>query len=220
MVYGASFENWWAQVRMGSNPIPSAFCSKKTDTNVIFVMYKNKIIIRLTIVLSILMLCYIPYFIKAIKIYNSEKNDKKREKLYIQRNEANSFEQCEDISNKILKLGPECSISFDSLLCIGPEQFYLNGMASCIGNLAVKQNNQSLCSNKKINTEVCMKDKFFKSRMSLSECLDSVEEICLLEFVSKANRNTIIDVDCNSFKENYNKDDCFKYIDLWKKSLI
>ena len=24
MVYGASFENWWAKVRMGSNPIPSA----------------------------------------------------------------------------------------------------------------------------------------------------------------------------------------------------
>lgn len=37
MVYGASFENWWAKVRMGSNPIPSAQIFHKKKRRIGFI---------------------------------------------------------------------------------------------------------------------------------------------------------------------------------------
>lgn len=37
MVYGASFENWWAKVRMGSNPIPSAFLTSSPTSITILI---------------------------------------------------------------------------------------------------------------------------------------------------------------------------------------
>ncbi|MDI3544066.1 MAG: hypothetical protein PWQ28_347 [Candidatus Woesearchaeota archaeon] len=169
-------------------------------------MSKKRIISITSIIILILVVSLI------IKNKNPDTHKQERERLLAELNEADTIEECKSISEQIVKLGPECSKSFNTWSCMDLGQFYRHYMISCISSIAVRQDNQDLCSNKEINEEMCVRwaelAEFDFDEPS-PECVNFVEEECLLAFISKSKENTTINIDCNSFEEEHKRDECF-----------
>jgi hypothetical protein len=148
-----------------------------------------------------------PIFIRNRVKYSPTDYDKKIDLLLVEMDKANTIRECKRISRQILKLGAECGQSFDKQICIEGSDW----MDICIGGVAAKQNNQSLCFNKMRNIGICAKQGLF-SIIGLSSCVDYVEEECFFEFMSRANKNTKINIDCSSFEESTQRDNCFGFL--------
>jgi len=142
---------------------------------------------------------------------NLDFHKQEREELLSELTEVDTIEKCKSISEKIVKLGPICSGD----ICMPSGQFYRDYMISCIISIAVRQNNQNLCLDKKTNEDMCVewvKLAEFPFDEPSPECVRFVEKECLLRFLSKPTPETTITIDCNSFEEDYEKDDCFKFL--------
>lgn len=166
-------------------------------------MNKKRIIIITSIIIIILVVILI------IKNKNPDTHKQERERLLEELNEADTIEECKSISEQIVNLGPECYESFNTWICMDLGQFYREYMISCISSIAVRQNNQDLCLNKEINEDICVRWAEFDFDEPSPACVNFVEEECLFSFISKSNENTTINIDCNSFEEEYKRDECF-----------
>lgn len=154
-----------------------------------------------------IILSLFPVFTRNRVRYSSADYDEKIKPLLLEMDQANTIHECKRISKQILKLGAECSLSFNKQICIRGSDY--TGL--CNGKVAAKQNNQNLCFNKIRNIGICIKQGLL-SIMGLPSCIDYVEKECFFEFISEANENTKIDIDCNSFEESSQKDDCFNFL--------
>jgi hypothetical protein len=169
-----------------------------------------KTIIKIAIGIIVLVIIVTGIFFVYVKSNDPDKQE--REKLRLELKNANNIDECKNITEKIIKLKPE--YSGDSW--IEQDQFYGNYVAGCISGIAIKQNNQALCSDKKTNEEICTR-AFEVMGFSLDEhsaeiCINEREKDCLLGFLKKAEKDTIVNVDCSLFGETYDKDECFEYL--------
>lgn len=148
--------------------------------------------------------------ILLVSLIITETHKQKRERLFLELKEADTIEECKSISEQIVNLGHECFRSFDTWQCADLSQFYGDFMIDCISHLAVRQNNPDLCFNEEINEEICGRWEDFD--ISSLECVDVVEELCLISFILRSNENTTIDIDCNFFKEEFRRNECFEFL--------
>ncbi len=163
------------------------------------------------IVVAVFILFFTLILINSIisKIHKEE-----RKKLFSELIVAESIDECKSISEQIIKVGPQCS----GYVCVNSGEFYRDYVPGCISSIAVRQNNQDLCSDEKTNEEI---DRRWgelvgfpsdKLEEFLSEGINLVEETCLLAFISKAQRDTTINIDCNLFESDSKKDECFGFL--------
>lgn len=173
----------------------------------------KKITILIIFIILLILLVSVILFIN--KNRNPDTHKQEREKLLLELNEIDTIDNCKFISEQIVNLGPDCSKSFNTWLCMDLGQFYRNYMISCISSIAIRQNNQDLCLNREINEEMCVKWEElaeFTFDEPSPECVDFVEEECLLAFISKSTEDTTINIDCKSFEEDYKREDCFEFL--------
>jgi len=147
-------------------------------------------------------------------------NQEERQRLFLDLWESDSVESCNIIMDQIVDLGPDRHFRGESKIrtSTNPSAYYNNFMISCVGGVAVRENNQALCSDDTIARQVCetqtelmydeqetppVEQKFDEE--SFSFCMNEFKKSCLFSFVSKANPKTTFEIDCNSYEDNSKK---------------
>jgi len=158
-------------------------------------------------------------------------NQYEREQLFLELWEAKTVDECHSIMNRIVELGPACQTSIRNITeCAYPSSWYQDMMISCISTIAVKQNNQQLCEDEEVVKNLCnrwpevVKEErqavpktgadiesstpAQKSESMIFVCSENAKVTCLFSFISKANPNTDIEIDCDSYEQKQ-RDECY-----------
>jgi hypothetical protein len=142
-------------------------------------------------------------------------NQEERQRFFLDLWEADSVESCNTLMDQIVSLGPDNHFRGASNIRTStyPSAYYNNFMVSCVGGVAVKKNNQALCSDDNIARQVCerqieimyddqgtplVEQKFDEETIYF--CMYEFEKSCLFSFISKANPQTTFEIDCNSYE--------------------
>lgn len=181
---------------------------------------------------KILIFCFILLVLVSGCTPYIDVNKEEREELMSMLLKADNIDECKSISEKIIELGPECSpMGYNYIGCADLEQFYTFYMTYCIGSIAAKKNNQSLCLDNKTNEEICVRYNELMGELyefdfgePSQKFIKSIEKSCLLRFLTHATLNTTITIDCNSFitpvyrngtfSHYYDgaREDCFRFL--------
>ncbi len=129
---------------------------------------------------------------------------------------AKTIEDCDKIAEKIDKT-PNCSMSFGSYICVDSGSSYSSLMASCIAGIGIKENKQGICHDPEINRSICEKAQRIFPEVSelpspnwdIDECAGYVAKKCDLEYLKKSNSDTDVSIDCESYEDSDERDDCF-----------
>lgn len=168
------------------------------------------------IIIILVLICVFVIFGYKTNIIGDKNPDihaKEREKLSLELTTANSIDECKIISEQIVKLGPQCSRSFETWMCFDLGQFYRDYMVSCISNMAIKENNQKLCINQSVNEEICIRWAEladFPFDEPSKECLYFVEKECIFSLASDSDID--VELNCDSYEEDYERDECFSLL--------
>lgn len=195
-------------------------------------LLSKKIKLLAIVTLSILGVCYIVYQIFAMPrgIYDSidtsqlgdvtknpDTHEQERSQLMDMLSSQSTVEECNTLSQKIVSLGSTCSWSFNQWLCLDQGQFYGQFMAKCMSSIGAKKGDQGLCSNQLTNKGIC--DKWMElssfpvwSRVmefASGVCAADQEKSCLLLYGSKVEDGSRLTLDCPSYEEGMDRDECF-----------
>ncbi|NOQ67873.1 hypothetical protein GQ568_00340 [Patescibacteria group bacterium] len=140
-------------------------------------------------------------------------HEENRVELFGELKNANSFEDCDAISKQIIELSPACSGS----ICVELKQGYTIYMTECIGNIAAKKNDYSLCKSNEIKSSIYSKGE--KRNITLgndSIVFKSLEDSCILSFMRNFKDKSKVDENfkllCENLENLASKDNCFEYL--------
>lgn len=136
-------------------------------------------------------------------------SEKEKTELLTELTEADSIEECKSISEQIVNSEPDCS----GIECSEHGFLYRYSMIECITNIAIRQDDHALCSDQKTIEDICLKwDELsgFPVEEPDPEIVKYIEEECLLAFLLKAEPDTTITFNCDSFEEE--RDMCYEYM--------
>lgn len=152
-------------------------------------------------ILSIVLLLVIASFL----ILRGCSQEAKRTKLNSQLSSASTVEECESLSEELVKI-PSCSWSFGTRFCMFKGSFYGLRVAECIGGIAARQDNSGLCNDNERNEKIVMKTYELTCRDFGEEGRNGSSCTEILAMVPNRTENhiTTIQETCEWYKNNTN----------------
>lgn len=144
-------------------------------------------------------------------ISNKDRTNEIRENLK-KLSEIKTIQECDSFAEKIDRI-PNC----DGHACFDSGSSYGTLMASCIAGVGVRNNEKNVCLDSERNKNICKKiikiypevSKMPIPDMDVDKCSKNIEKECELEYLKKSTPEMQTNIECDSYKDQSDKDECF-----------